>query len=66
MVRAKDSSNVTTNAAKQEVNPGLADAESVRMTVNVGCSLVRSALGWLFLDYTGSEVLTANSGETLL
>ncbi|KIM60652.1 hypothetical protein SCLCIDRAFT_1216715 [Scleroderma citrinum Foug A] len=28
-----------------EVNPSLADAESVRQTVAVGCSLVRSALG---------------------
>jgi len=28
-----------------EVNPALADAESVRQTVTVGCSLVRSALG---------------------
>ncbi|KAG2157528.1 Ureohydrolase [Suillus clintonianus] len=28
-----------------EVNPALADAESVRQTVAVGCSLVRSALG---------------------
>ncbi|KAF9649012.1 Ureohydrolase [Thelephora ganbajun] len=28
-----------------EVNPGLADAESVRKTVSVGCSLVRAALG---------------------
>lgn len=30
---------------QQEVNPGLADAESVQKTVNVGCSLVRAALG---------------------
>lgn len=28
-----------------EVNPSLADPESVRMTINVGCSLVRAALG---------------------
>jgi len=28
-----------------EVNPRLADAESVRQTVSVGCSLVRAALG---------------------
>jgi len=28
-----------------EVNPGLADAESARNTVSVGCSLVRAALG---------------------
>jgi len=28
-----------------EVNPGLADEESVRKTVSVGCSLVRAALG---------------------
>jgi len=28
-----------------EVNPGLADAESVHKTVSVGCSLVRAALG---------------------
>ncbi|KAG1754312.1 hypothetical protein EDB19DRAFT_1665744 [Suillus lakei] len=28
-----------------EVNPALADAESVRQIVAVGCSLVRSALG---------------------
>lgn len=29
----------------QEVNPSLADEESVKQTVAVGCSLVRSALG---------------------
>jgi len=28
-----------------EVNPSLSDADSVEQTVNVGCSLVRSALG---------------------
>lgn len=30
-----------------EVNPSLADAEAVKQTVAVGCSLVRSALGEL-------------------
>ena len=29
----------------QEVNPSLADEESVKQTVAVGCSLARSALG---------------------
>ena len=29
----------------QEVNPSLKDAESVKQTVAVGCSLARSALG---------------------
>lgn len=37
---------MTSGVTKQEVNPGLADAESVRNTVSVGCSLVRAALGW--------------------
>ena len=34
-----------TEMTQQEVNPGLADAESARNTVSVGCSLVRAALG---------------------
>ncbi|KAG1891451.1 Ureohydrolase [Suillus subluteus] len=34
-----------------EVNPALADAESVRQTVTVGCSLVRSALGKSSIHY---------------
>ena len=41
----------------QEVNPGLADAESVRKTVSVGCSLVRAALGSYSLGRTRSEIL---------
>ena len=30
---------------QQEVNPRLFDVESASMTVSVGCSLVRAALG---------------------
>lgn len=40
----------------QEVNPSLADVDSVEQTVAVGCSLVRSALGKrLNSEMTGTE-----------
>lgn len=40
----------------QEVNPSLADVESVEQTVAVGCSLVRAALGKRLTNaMTGTE-----------
>ena len=50
-----------------EVNPSLADAEAVKQTVAVGCSLVRAALGAIFQMLTLSvSFLMYLPGETLL
>lgn len=51
---------------KQEVNPGLADAESVRKTVSVGCSLVRAALGLYSGSHSSKTSEHVFTGETLL
>jgi len=51
---------------QQEVNPGLADAESVRNTVSVGCSLVRAALGLYSGPHSSQNSEYGFIGETLL
>lgn len=66
MVRSALYNHHCTHLRTQEVNPSLADPESVRQTVAVGCSLVRSALGRrvVCVHHSGSHPLS--KGETLL
>lgn len=57
---------ITVLICPQEVNPSLADRESVRQTVAVGCSLVRSALGRRVADIHHSMSHVPSKGEALL